>query len=181
MDKRLRLVFIYPIVLIYLQLQQTNANRNIELNAFQPMSEYDDSWISWDTLRLKKISRSELGMTGDVELKQNLGNEQRVSLQIYKYDRESKRRGPIVFQIEKPFCNLVESLKSTYDGMVKSSNLPEEFTCPFPKNTYTYKDYVLDTDFLVKDVPNGDYQLAAIVKNGEKAVAGLDLDLTVAS
>lgn len=56
-----------------------------------------------------------------------------VSLHIYKYDRESKRRGPIVFQTQKPFCKLAESLESTYDGMVKASNLPEKFECPFPK------------------------------------------------
>lgn len=78
MDYRLRLIIFYPIVVIYLQLQAANANRNIELNSFQPMSEYDDSWVGWDTLRLKKKTRTELGMTGDVKIKQNLGNEQQV-------------------------------------------------------------------------------------------------------
>ncbi|XP_067634871.1 uncharacterized protein CheA7a [Eurosta solidaginis] len=178
MDYCLRLALFYPVLLVFL-LKSVNADRNVELNSFQPMSDYDDSWVSWDTLRLKKLSRTELGMTGDVDLKQNLGNEQKVQLQIYKYDRESKRRGPIVFQVEKPFCKLVESLQSTYDGMVKKSNLPEEFTCPFPKNKYTYKDYVLDTDFMVEDVPDGDYLLSAVVKNSEKGVTGLELELTI--
>ncbi|XP_050332099.1 uncharacterized protein LOC126760484 [Bactrocera neohumeralis] len=180
MGYRLRLALFCPVVVIFLQLQATNANnRNIELNSFQPMSEYDDSWVVWDTLRLKKKTRTELGLTGDVNIKQNLGNEQQVSLQIYKYDRENKRRGPIVFQTQKPFCKLAESLKSTYDGMVKASNLPEKFECPFPKNTYTYKDYVLDTDALVKDVPNGDYLIVAVLKHNGKAVSGIELDVTV--
>lgn len=79
MDYRLRFALFYPIVVIYLQLQAANANdRNIELNSFQPMSEYDDTWVGWDTLRLKKKSRKELGMTGDVKINQNLGNEQQV-------------------------------------------------------------------------------------------------------
>ncbi|XP_011186450.1 uncharacterized protein LOC105214623 [Zeugodacus cucurbitae] len=179
MDYRLRLALCCIIVVIILQLQVASANRDIELNSFQPLSEYDDSWVGWDTLRLKKKSRTELGLTGDVKIQQNLGNQQKVSLQIYKYNRESKRRGPIVFQTQEPFCELVESLQSTYDSMVEASNLPKEFECPFPKNTYTYKDYVLDTDLLVKDVPNGDYLLVAVLKNGEKAVSGIEVDLTV--
>ncbi|XP_036338509.1 uncharacterized protein LOC118748241 [Rhagoletis pomonella] len=179
MDYRLRLAFVYSIVLILLHLQDAHAGRNIELNSFQPMSDYDDSWVSWDTIRLKKISRTEMGVTGDVELKQNIGNEQLVSMQVYKYDRENKRRGPMVFQIEKPYCQLVESLMNTYNGMVKKSNLPDPFQCPFPKNTYTWNEYVLDTDFLVKNVPKGDYILYALLKNGEKAVSGLEFEVTV--
>ncbi|XP_053948003.1 uncharacterized protein LOC128856714 [Anastrepha ludens] len=180
MDYRLGLAFIYLLVFVQvIQLQAERREPNVELNSFQPMSEYDNSWIAWDTLRLKKISRSQLGLTGDVECKHNLGNEQKIESQIYKYDRESKRRGPTVFQFQKPFCQFVEALKSTYDGMVKSSNLPEDFTCPFPKGTYTYKDYVLETDFLGDDIPSGDYLMTFVLKNGEKAVGGLEADLTI--
>lgn len=49
------------------------------------------------------------------------------------------------------------------------------------QNTYTYKDYILDTDVLVKDVPNGDYLITAVLKNNEKAVSGIELDVTVSN
>ncbi|XP_011199614.2 uncharacterized protein LOC105223565 [Bactrocera dorsalis] len=181
MDYRLRLALFCPIVVIFLQLQATTANdRNIELNSFQALA-IDDSWVDWDTLRLKKKTRMEMGLTGDVNIKQNLGNEQLVSLQIHKHDRENNRRGPLVFQTQKPFCKLVESLKSTYDGMVEASNLPKKFECPFPKNTYTYKDYVLDTNDLVKDIPNGDYIIEAVLKHNGKPVSVMLVDVTVSN
>lgn len=55
------------------------------------------------------------------------------------------------------------------------------FSIALLQNTYTYKDYILDTDILVKDVPNGDYLIVAVLKNNGKAVSGIEVDVTVSN
>lgn len=56
----------------------TISCREFELESFTPSASTDLSLIDYGTVRVKKINRNQFALTGNFELKKNIGNEKLV-------------------------------------------------------------------------------------------------------
>uniref|UniRef100_A0A1B0ATE2 MD-2-related lipid-recognition domain-containing protein n=1 Tax=Glossina palpalis gambiensis TaxID=67801 RepID=A0A1B0ATE2_9MUSC len=152
---------------------------SIELNSFEVNKNYDTTWIDWNTMRMKKVARNDYVFTGDFAINRNLGNEQKISLMIFNYYGEQRKKGMIVYAVEKNFCTFLKDEEDIYTPIVQASNLPAEYTCPFPKGNYTVDNYSLNLDFLPPETPKGQYMIEASLKNGMMAVSRIDIAVTI--
>ncbi|KAH8387268.1 hypothetical protein KR093_006021 [Drosophila rubida] len=154
---------------------------NVELNSFDknPKINDDEKWIDWGDLRMKKVARNQFTLTGSFEVKRNLGDEQKVSMQVFMYDDSTQEKGPMVMNVEKPFCQFVNEDEDTYPYVQKASNLPEQGQCPFPKGSYTIDKYELETSFLPDDAPKGDYLIELNTLDKDMPVTGLVASVTL--
>lgn len=100
-------------------------------------------------------------------------------MQVFAYDDRSKEKGPLVMNVNKPFCQFVSEDEDTYPYLLKVSDLPDQSTCPFPKGSYTIDKYELETTFLPDDAPKGDYLLELNVLDKEIPVTGLVASVTL--
>ncbi|EDW78509.1 uncharacterized protein Dwil_GK16147 [Drosophila willistoni] len=148
---------------------------NVELNSFDKNSDFenDGKWVDWGTLRMKKVGRNKFTLAGDFEFKLNMGDEQRISLQVFVYDSNNKQKGMLVMNVNKPFCQFVNEDTDTYPYLKEASNLPDQGGCPFPKGEYTINNYELETNFLPDDAPKGDYLIELTTMDKDTGVAGL--------
>ncbi|EDW00399.1 uncharacterized protein LOC6565032 [Drosophila grimshawi] len=154
---------------------------SVELNSFDRNTNFenDDKWMDWHTLRMKKVGRNQYTLDGDFELKRNMGNEQKISLQVFTYIESAKQKGPLVMNMNKPFCQFVNEDEDTYPYLLEVSNLPVPGDCPFPKGKYTIENYQLATTFLPDDAPKGDYLLELNILDNEIPVAGIFASVTL--
>ncbi|KAH8345311.1 hypothetical protein KR067_000080 [Drosophila pandora] len=148
---------------------------SVELNSFEkdPMIDNQEKWVDWGTLRMKKVGRNKFVVAGDFEFKLNMGDEQKIALRVFVYDSSAKQKGPLVMNVNKPFCQFINEDKDTYPEIQKSSNLPEQGSCPFPKGQYKIDNYEMETNFLPDDAPKGDYIIELSLQDREIPVAGL--------
>ncbi|ALC49794.1 CheA7a [Drosophila busckii] len=148
---------------------------SVELNSFErnSMFENDAKWVDWGSLRVKKVGRNKFALTGEFEMKLNLGDEQKLSLQVFTYDAANKKKGPMVMNVNKPFCQFISEDEDTYPHLQAASNLPEKGECPFPKGEYSIDNYELETTFLPDDAPKADYLIELNILDKEIPVAGL--------
>ncbi|KAH8338805.1 hypothetical protein KR074_000406 [Drosophila pseudoananassae] len=148
---------------------------SVELNSFDkdPMIDNQEKWVDWGTLRMKKVGRNKFVVAGDFEFKLNMGDEQKIALRVFVYDSAAKQKGPLVMNVNKPFCQFINEDQDTYPEVQKSSNLPEQGNCPFPKGQYKIDNYEMETNFLPDDAPKGDYIIELSLQDREIPVAGL--------
>ncbi|KAH8407374.1 hypothetical protein KR215_005018 [Drosophila sulfurigaster] len=154
---------------------------NVELNSFEknPKINDDEKWVDWGDLRMKKVSKNKFTLTGTFEFKRNMGDEQKLSMQVFMYDDSTQEKGAMVMNVEKPFCQFVNEDEDTYPYLQKSSDLPEQGGCPFPKGTYTIDKYELETTFLPDDAPKGDYLIELNTLDKDMPVTGLLASVTL--
>ncbi|KAH8396320.1 hypothetical protein KR222_008139 [Zaprionus bogoriensis] len=159
----------------------TEKSYNVELNSFEMNSKIEDdsNWMDWGDLRMKKVSKNKFVVTGSFENKRNFGNEQRLSMQVFAYDELAKEKGPLVLNVNKPFCQFVNEDEDTYPYLLKVSDLPPQDECPFPKGKYTINKYELETTFLPDDAPKGDYLVELNFLDKEIPVTGLVVSVTL--
>ncbi|KAH8287362.1 hypothetical protein KR054_006225 [Drosophila jambulina] len=148
---------------------------NVELNSFERDQAIDnqDKWVDWGSLRMKKIGRNKFAVAGDFEFKLNMGDEQKISLRVFVYDSNASQKGPLVMNVNKPFCEFINEDKDTYPYLQKVSNMPEQGKCPFPKGKYKIDNYEMETNFLPDNAPKGDYIIELSLQDREIPVAGL--------
>ncbi|XP_017869910.1 PREDICTED: uncharacterized protein LOC108618422 [Drosophila arizonae] len=173
------LVVVGLMLLVYAAAEEKSYS--LELNSFDKNTkiENDDSWVDWGTLRMKKVSRNQYTLDGEFEFKRNIGDEQKLSLQVFSYDEGAKQKGPMVMNVNKPFCEFVNEDVDTYPNLQKKSNMPEQGDCPFPKGKYTIDNYELETTFLPDDAPKGDYLLELTLLDNEASLSGLVASVTL--
>ncbi|XP_017001429.2 uncharacterized protein CheA7a [Drosophila takahashii] len=154
---------------------------NVELNTFEmdQTIENQDNWVVWGTLRMKKVSRNKFVVSGDFEFKLNMADQQKIALMVFTYDQNTKKRGAMVLNVNKPFCQFIKEDEDTYPQILKVSNLPEQGKCPFPKGKYQIDNYELETNFLPDNAPKGDYLLQLTLMDREIPVAGLVATVTL--
>ncbi|XP_016946327.1 uncharacterized protein LOC108021998 [Drosophila biarmipes] len=154
---------------------------NVELNTFQmdQTIENQEKWVEWETLRMKKVSRNKFVVSGDFEFKLNMGDQQKIALMVFTYDSNARKRGPMVLNVNKPFCQFINEDEDTYPQIQKVSNLPEQGKCPFPKGKYQIDNYEMETNFLPDNAPKGDYLLLLTMMDNEIPVAGLEATVTL--
>lgn len=63
----------------------TVAGLEIDLESFTPSPNTDFDLINYGTVRVTKVKKNHFTISGDFELKRNIGNEKTVSDQIYFY------------------------------------------------------------------------------------------------
>jgi len=97
----------------------------------------------------------------------------------FAYNSNAKKRGPMVLNVHKPFCQFINEDKDTYPQIQKVSNLPEQGKCPFPKGKYQIDNYEMETNFLPDNAPKGDYLLQLTMLDNEIPVAGLEATVTL--
>ncbi|KAH8286678.1 hypothetical protein KR018_009964 [Drosophila ironensis] len=148
---------------------------SVELNSFEKdqMIDNQEKWVDWGTLRMKQVARNKFVVAGDFEFKFNMGDEQKISMRVFVYDSGAKQKGPMVMNVNKPFCQFINEDQDTYPDVQKSSNLPEQGNCPFPKGSYKIDNWEMETNFLPDDAPKGDYLLQLSLLDREIPVAGL--------
>ncbi|XP_064555917.1 uncharacterized protein CheA7a [Drosophila montana] len=166
-------------LLVYARAE--DKSYSVELNSFEKNNNFenDNKWVDWGTLRMKKVGRNKYTLHGDFEFKRNMGDEQKLSLQVFAYDEGAKQKGPMVMNVNKPFCQFVNEDVDTYPHLQKKSNMPEQGDCPFPKGKYTIDNYELETTFLPDDAPKGDYLLELKMLDNDLGVAGLLASVTL--
>lgn len=98
---------------------------------------------------------------------------------MFSYDEGAKQKGPMVMNVNKPFCEFVNEDVDTYPNLQKKSNMPEQGDCPFPKGKYTIDNYELETTFLPDDAPKGDYLLELTLLDNEASLSGLVASVTL--
>lgn len=54
-------------------------------------------------------------------------------VQVFTYNKDTKTKGPIVFNMEKAICKFIKEDKDIYPGLREKSNFPPADTCPIPK------------------------------------------------
>ncbi|KAH8262097.1 hypothetical protein KR038_004093 [Drosophila bunnanda] len=175
--RRLHFVCIQLLALVSLQnvLCENEKPYSVELNSFERNQaiENQDKWVDWDSLRMKKIGRNKFVLAGEFELMLNMGDEQKISLRVFVYDSKASQKGPLVLNVNKPFCQFISEDKDTYPYLQKVSDMPEAGTCPFPKGKYKIDNYEMETNFLPDNAPKGDYILELSLHDHEIPVAGL--------
>ncbi|TMW54189.1 hypothetical protein DOY81_000773 [Sarcophaga bullata] len=159
--------------------EEDNSDYTVEIDNFEINKEYDQKYVDWDTLALKQKGRNKFVIQGNIILNLNLGDEQKINLQVFPYDKERKAKGPLCFNIERPICQFIAEDEDIYPGLREKSNLPEPGTCPLAKNEYSIDDYEMKADFLPADTPKGDYLLVFLILDGPKPVAGLNGVITI--
>ncbi|KAH8300981.1 hypothetical protein KR044_007702 [Drosophila immigrans] len=160
---------------------------NVELNSFEtnPKINDDEKWIDWGDLRMKKVSKNKFTLTGSFEFKRNMGDEEKasssknLSMQVFMYDDTTQEKGPMVMNVQKPFCQFVNEDEDTYPYLQKASDLPEQGQCPYPKGSYTIDKYELETTFLPDDAPKGDYLVELNILDKDIPVTGLLASVTL--
>ncbi|KAL7743817.1 hypothetical protein ACLKA6_000224 [Drosophila palustris] len=154
---------------------------SVELNSFDknPKFEDDTKWIDWGDLRMKKVSRNKFTLTGSFDVNMNMGDEQRLSLQVFNYDDNTNEKGALVMNVNKPFCQFVNEDEDTYPYMQKASDLPDQGNCPFPKGHYTINSYELETTFLPDNAPKGDYLIELNALDKDIPVTGVVASVTL--
>ncbi|KAI8035439.1 uncharacterized protein LOC128260668 [Drosophila gunungcola] len=173
------LTIFLPILLAQICLAEKPYS--VELNTFERDQSIDnqDKWVDWGTLRMKKIGRNQFAVSGDFEFKLNMGDEQKITLRVFVYDSKASRKGPLVMNVNKPFCKFIKEDEDTYPHIQKVSNLPEQGKCPFPKGKYTIDKYEMETNFLPDNAPKGDYLLQLSLQDRDIPVAGLVATVTL--
>ncbi|XP_039498186.1 uncharacterized protein LOC120455795 [Drosophila santomea] len=154
---------------------------SVELNTFtmDDTIENQENWVDWGTLSMKKVSRNQFVVNGDFEFKLNMADEQQIVLMVYVYDSNANQRGSMVMAVKKPFCQFIKEDEDSYPSIQKSSNLPDQDTCPFPKGKYTIDNYEMETNFLPDNAPKGDYLLQLSLLDRDIPVAGLVATVTL--
>ncbi|XP_030381690.1 uncharacterized protein LOC115629372 [Scaptodrosophila lebanonensis] len=162
---------------------QADGDRSysVELNSFEPSKDFESNgkWLDWGSLRMKKVGRNQYTLAGEMDVKLNLGDEQRLAVLVYTYDSGANQKGPLVMSVNKPFCQFVSEDKDTYPFLRKVSDLPDPTECPFPKGHYTIDNYKLETTFLPDDAPKGDYMLELNLYDQEVPVASILAQITL--
>ncbi|XP_020800710.1 uncharacterized protein LOC110178035 [Drosophila serrata] len=166
---------LFAIVSLQNVLCENEKPYNVELNSFERDQSIDnqDKWVDWGSLRMKKIGRNKFAVAGDFEFMLNMGDEQKISLRVFVYDSSASQKGPLVMNVNKPFCQFINEDKDTYPYLQKVSNMPEQGNCPFPKGKYKIDNYEMETNFLPDNAPKGDYILELSLQDREIPVAGL--------
>lgn len=100
-------------------------------------------------------------------------------MQVFSYDDNAQEKGPLVMNVNKPFCQFVNEDKDTYPYLQKASDLPDQGNCPFPKGHYTIDKYELETTFLPDDAPKGDYLIELNVLDKDIPVTGVIASVTL--
>jgi len=85
----------------------------------------------------------------------------------------------MVMNANKPFCQFINEDEDTYPYLLKSSNLPEQGNCPFPKGEYNISNYELETTFLPDNAPKGDYLIELNTLDKEIPVTGVVASITL--
>uniref|UniRef100_A0A1A9WCP3 Uncharacterized protein n=1 Tax=Glossina brevipalpis TaxID=37001 RepID=A0A1A9WCP3_9MUSC len=130
--------FFYCLLIATIIKVQSQTVYSVELNTFEISKNYDTTWIDWNTIRMKQVSRNKFVITGDFSVNRNLGKEQQVSLMIFNYDAEHKKKGMLVYFLEKNVCTFLKDEYDMYTQLLEVSNLPPTDSCPFPKVRLKY-------------------------------------------
>lgn len=79
---------------------------------------------------------------------------------------------------EEPLCNFFKNDRFFWPDVLKASNMPHDYVCPFPKGNYTITNFVVDEQKF-KMAPKGKYLARMQVIEDGKILTSVDCDASL--
>lgn len=98
--------------------------------------EANKALVDWSELRVKKLNKTFRGLTGNMSVNIDMGNDFLLGLNTYVKQGGEYRLSPFKMP-PRPLCEVVEADVSYYNEIAAESNLPLPFSCPI-KKVYFY-------------------------------------------
>ncbi|CAO1414243.1 unnamed protein product [Diamesa serratosioi] len=128
------------IVLFGIFVLSSVTARDVEIDSFNGLPETDPQFMSFGTTRVTKKDRQTFVISGDFEVLKSFGDEHQIRTEILNSD--NKR----ILNKVMPACEFMKKDRMTWPQLVANSNIPKQYTCPFPKGKYIIKDFVLESN-----------------------------------
>lgn len=164
----------------------TISCREFELESFTPSANTDPNLIDYGTVRVKKINRNQFALTGNFELKKNIGNEKQVRLDGVKliftfviFDSQIVFEiflpsGDLLIRNKQPMCDFTKKDTLVWPDLIDASNLPKNRPCPFPKGNYTIDNFVIN-DSKFGPLPYGKFLVKGKLLEDGKTLTHIDI------
>lgn len=161
----------------------------------------ETKFISFDKLRVKKVSHTEYLVDGEINVFVELGNEFQVcsfALKLFRprqsvfhqlilqaqtliYKKAGNAYQMTAFHLgPHKFCDYLQKDSLSYDDLVASSDLPDKSICPWPKGTYTISGFQVPMHAIPSHF-EGDYMYELRVLLNDEMVNGYQVYLTIIS
>ncbi|KAG5673764.1 hypothetical protein PVAND_003784 [Polypedilum vanderplanki] len=138
----------------------------------------DNDYIDFGTLRVTKVKKNYYSISGNFEIKQNLGNEKKILLEI-----KSKTTGSLIYKREDLLCTFLQKENLIIPGLIQKSNIPTDVMtdlCPFPSGDYWIKNYTIDeSKFLTAPIGNYNTKISLLERGKVLASISSNTYLTI--